>query len=503
MWHKLSLWWFYAGLVAVLLVVDLLVFTLAARRARGLAAHGETTQAIRLLKWVVRLPSIRGEATKLEMRYVLGVCLGEQRLFADAAVQWQKILRYLSSYGWKNLRGLEAEVRIYLADCLEGMGWLEEAKQEREMAQSSLPGRTPTVRSLLAQADLLKAQGKHSEAYAALEQSLSLVSPKNKVQQMDCLMRLMHASLSTGRPDLTVQWAERGLEQAATEPDRIACLRMAGFGHCEQGALDDAERCCRQAQTLAVSTHNVKEENAARVLLASVLQKKGKPAEAIEMCRNIPAAEPMLIRPAHTVWSECLRDLGRFEEAQDILRQARNAPGSGTPSAERRAQSVLALHMAVIASMGEQPAEAFAFLREAAPELSRDEKLGMWVSALGARIYAQLGQPEEGEVQTNAVLRALPRFAHDRMTLKLVYAALARAAFSRADWTRSQELWTLYFAQKPNPNGLPVGYYYQGECALALGDEAGAQAAFQNAQTVNPEMYYARLARRRLDEMMP
>lgn len=501
MLHRLSLWWGLLGLAVILVALDLLVFTLAARRARTLAARGQTAQAVRLLKWTVRLPSIRGEGTKLEARYSLGMLLESKQDFAGAAAQWGKLLRFLRSYGWKNLHGLEAEVRMHLADCLEALGQPEDAAQERTRAQGSLAGRAPTLRSLLSQGALFKQQGKHAVAYTAFEQGLGLVKPNAKSEQGDVMALLAVAAYRTGRPDLVVLWAERAIENGASGTTGIGCRRMAGYGYLGLGDLDRAERCYHQALEAASAAGNAQEEAGTRSFLAGIMRLRGSPAEAMQECRAVITAFPAQAGFALLEYAECLHDLGQFDKALDVMRQAQNAPGSELPSEKRHGRAMLALHMAVTASTAARSSDALALLREAAVELGRDERAGMSVSAVGAWVYAQLGQRENSEAQTQAVLRASPRFADDRASLMLAYSSLARAAFALGDWERSQEFWTLYFAQKPNPNGLPVGYYFQGECALALGHDAEARAAFQEAQTVNPEIYYARLAQRRLDEM--
>ncbi len=507
--HNLNFWSFYMGLLLAVFLLDLLVFALAAKRARRLAAQGQTARAVRLLKWIVRLPSYRGEGAKIDVRYVLGVHLGKERQFADAVMQWQKILRFLYSYGWRNLHGLEADVRIHLADCLEMLGQRDEAEPQRARAQESLDGKKPTMLSLSAQSDLLKIQGKHTGAYNALEQGLRLINPRDRAWRVDFMTRLMLAAYSNGRPDLTVQWAEQTSEYKARYKAAgtvaIGCLRMAGYGYGEMGDWENAERCRQEAQAMAEREHDVNEQQAVRVLSAFLLHKRGLLSESINVCRELLASEPPAIlwarAWAYTLLAECLCDMGRFDEALNAMYEVPSTHSPKLPSAVRRAWAVFSLHMAMIVSAAERPAEALAFLREAASELGRDERLGLWVSAVGACIHAQSGQREQAEIQTEAVLRALPRFAQDHAALLLAYSSLARAAYSLGDWARSQELWTLYFAQEPYPNGLPMGWYYQGECALALGNEAGARAKFQEAQTVNPEFYHARLARRRLDEI--
>ncbi len=500
-WHLLSSQWLWMGLTVALLVSDVLVFILMPRWARRLAAQGQTARAVRVLARVVRLPSVAGDGVKLDARYTLGLYLSNERRFGEAVAQWQTLLAQDLPPSGAGVHGLEADVRRRLADCLEALGQTGEAEQERERARGSLAGSMPTPLSWLSQGKLLKDQRKYAEAYAAFEQGLALVKPNAKPQQVEFMAQLMLTAFDSGRPDLTVQWAERAIANGANGVTGFACWRMAGVGYSDQGNLESAERCYHHARELALSAHDVKQEEQARVTLAGVQQKRGKLTEAMQECRALIEAGPTSDRTAYIIHAECLRDLGRFDEALDVMHQGRNAPGYAVPAQERRMQAVYSLGMAWIASTAERPGEALAFLREAAGELGREEKLALWVSATGARIHAQMEQREDSEALAQAVLRALPKYASDRATLKLAYSSLARAAYSLGDWARSQELWTLYFAQEPYPNGLPVGWYYQGECALALGDEAGARAKFQEAQTVNLEFYHARLARRRLDEI--
>jgi len=95
----------------------------------------------------------------------------------------------------------------------------------------------------------------------------------------------------------------------------------------------------------------------------------------------------------------------------------------------------------------------------------------------------------------------LPSFSQDRATELGVYNHLGRAAFVLGKMAECQEMFRHYLDCRPNPVGLPLAYYWLGECHLRLGETDVAREAFRQAVAPGINSLEARRAQARLDEL--
>ena len=224
---------------------------------------------------------------------------------------------------------------------------------------------------------------------------------------------------------------------------------------------------------------------------------QGQVMEAIEVCTHVIQTTPNPSRTGYIVKSLCLQALGRFDEAMEIMHKAREIPTMKTPRAQWRSDAVKSLAMAQFASKAGRSDEALNYLREAAEELSKDEKLGLAVAATGANIHAQRGNSEDSLPLRDVALKNLPQFSGDRSLTLDIYSQLIQAAYHLQEWTQCRQMWQAYLAFKPYPVWLSIAYYYLGECARMEGDFAQAAELYRQAQSVNPDLHFARLAAER------
>ena len=200
---------------------------------------------------------------------------------------------------------------------------------------------------------------------------------------------------------------------------------------------------------------------------------------------------------------ECLRDLGRFEEALGMHQQACAAPAYAQPAAERRSQAVLALGLTWLkAEMGDGSG-AWEALQRAVVELAREDKLNLWCEATAAWVYALFGQEEQARQKIVQADAGAARFAQDRATLLGTFSSLGRAAYVLEDFRLSQSLWGRYLALEPDIVSKPKGLYFLGNCALRLGQPDAAREMLQQAVSLGVGTYYARLAGEQLRAEFP
>lgn len=438
----------------------------------------------------------------------VGVRLYQQKRYAEAAEAFQSLLKR------RLPAGLEADTRRRLADTLDVLGRAEEAAQERERANAASAGKVRDPLALIAQGDLRGREGRYDEACALFQRALALMTPTPAPGRAYVMAKLVLACHHAGRSGETAQWAEASLANAPEPTIRLVMHRMAGVGHADQGRLKEAEAHYQQALTLAEAGGKPEEIAQSLAQLASLQHKRGRLQDAIESCRRAEAVAPSPARAAPIVEAECLRDLGRFDEARAVFQRMRQGPRYDQPWTERKLQALFALGLCWTEANAECPDDALRYLEEAReglkalsgsvwppPPDSNNDKLGLWCDATEARIQAQRGQEVAARRLMAGVESRLSRFSGDRATLLGANANLGRAAFFLGDLALSREIWERDLALRPNPIGLPFIYFYLGETLLRLGETEQACEAFRQAVAPRIDSYDARRAQSRLNEM--
>ncbi len=179
-------------------------------------------------------------------------------------------------------------------------------------------------------------------------------------------------------------------------------------------------------------------------------------------------------------------------------------------------QALSALGSAWIETRADQPEAALDYLEQAysgfiantstgnvwpSPPQGNDEKLILWCDATKSLALAQRGDVQVSRKVCESVLSRLPQFAQDRATKLGVYHHLGRAAFVSGELVECQEMFHHYLACRPNPVGLPLAYYWLGECYLRLGEADAAREAFRQAVAPGIDSLEAHRAQARLDEL--
>ena len=251
------------------------------------------------------------------------------------------------------------------------------------------------------------------------------------------------------------------------------------------------------------------------MLLANAQKQRGCYEEAIAAARRSRDIARSPTRSDLAVEAECLRDMGRFDEARIVMRQHFDGPRFDEPRLERKMQALGSLGMAWIETRAEQPEAAWKHLEAAREGLKllasptkwppppevREEKLMLWCDATAVNILTQQGRDQEARQLRDSLESSLPQFASDNATLRGTYGHLARASLRIGDLAEARAYCLRYEKCQPSPSIMPTIHYLLGEIALKSGDTDTAREAFTQAVAPGIDSLDARHAQTRLEEM--
>jgi tetratricopeptide (TPR) repeat protein len=438
-----------------------------------------------------------------------GVALFQKKRYAEASEAFRQFLAQAPP------PGLEADTRRRLADALASSGRVEEAAAERELAANIAEASAGDPMALMTKGDLLKRDHRHDAACVAYEQSLRLLPSQPSPGRALLMAKLALAHHDASRPAKTVIWAGASLANKPQDAIRLMMHQMCGAGYSDLGDLERAE--AHYARALAMAEAGGKAEEIAQSLttLASVQRKRGQFETAIGTARLAAAAFAHPGRGAPIVEAECLRDMGRFEEARAVVAAMKQGPPYDRPDVEQRTQVIIALTLAWTEAAADRPEAALAALRGAwdglgvsrdppapiLPSAHEGDKLILYCDATAVRVYAHLGWAEGARRMRESVEARLGRFAQDRAGRLCVYGEFAPAALILGDYARCHSWWQQYLDCQPDVVGQTKAHCGLGEAWSRLGDAQAAREAFTQAVAPGINSLYARRARARLDEL--
>lgn len=440
-----------------------------------------------------------------------GARLYREKRYADAEAHFRQLLeRRLPP-------GVEADTRRRLADTLDILGKPQEATSERAQIEAIVAANPKEARAQQAWGDLLKNKHQYDAACEAYIYALAGTPHSNRPERATIMAKLAHANYDAGRPEETVRWAACSLASFPSPNIRRSMERMSGIGSSDLGDLEKAEQHYRNSLHLSNLSDSAEQVAQDLGILAGVHFKRGQFQEAIAACHQARQMfEGSLSTTACTIEAECLREMGRFEEARAVMAQFRSMPKFDQPKLVHRMEALGALGCAWIEVRADQPEAALAFLEQAragfaaapgtgeawppAPQKG-DDKLLLWCDATKSLALAQRGDTDASRMLRESVLSRLNFFDEDRNTCLLTYSSLGRAAFVLGDLTDCQNLLQQYFDCWPYAPGLLSANYWLGETYLRLGETEAACEAFREAIAPGIDSLDAQRASARLDEI--
>lgn len=369
--------------------------------------------------------------------------------------------------------------------------------------------------ALATQGDLLKRQHRYNEACELFQRALNMMPPIASPGRAQIMAKLAMAHYGAGRSSETLKWAKTSLVNNPNQDIRILMEKMAGIASADQGDLESAEIHYLRALELAEAVAEPDKVASVLALLANVQAKHGQYEAAIPAARRSWELTPTTSRVALAVEAECLRDMGRFDEARAVMARWADGPCHDQPHAERKSQALGSLGMAWIETRAEQPEAAWKHLETAReglqavtnsttwppPPGGSEEKLILWCDATAANIFSQQGNAADAHRLRDSVESRLTPFAGEYATLRGVYGHLARAALRTGDLAECRRYCLLNLDCRPAPSGLPTIHYLLGEVAFRLAETDAARDAFRQAVAPGIDSLDARRAQARLNEI--
>ncbi len=498
-----------AGLAALVAIVLVLIFhrlyflTLPQWAVRKFG-RSNPERLRRYLERVAATPSLLGASQKLLARSKLvGIYLPQGR-HAEAAEHCRANLASLATARARHsadFPALEADIRRRLADCLDGLGKTDEAQEQRQLAAACVDRAPDDALRHLTRGILLEREHRYADACTAFEEALSCVPDSDRPARIECMSHLVIACFNSGRPTESLRWAEQVIALGASGTHLCAAHRMAGVACGNLGRLEESEDHCRRACDVAAGEGKAGEMGQILGRLADIQRKRGKLVEANEAYIQVAAVDPKAVRMAIAVQSQVLRELGRFDEALEVLGRYGDTPKLAIPAHERRIRAVLALDTSRIEAECGRADDAWAHIEEARAELANDAKLGLKCEGAVSWVLAARGLADDSQRVAGEVEARLPEFERDPSTCRGIMYDLGMAACTRGDHESGERCWSRYLELSPDPVHQPTALYFRGECRQHRGDAPGAIADFRQASAMNIDSHHAQLARHALEEV--
>lgn len=381
-------------------------------------------------------------------------------------------------------------------------------------------GESVWVRFWMQRAFFLDRQHKTREAHAAFLLALKLLPFWRKDDRLRAMVSLSTSAFRTGHLQETIRWAERAIEYSklpvtslqtsspqnaphANLATKLVLLRvahtMAGVGYSSSNQLQPAQKHYQHALEIARCEKDVAQEADCLGVLAEILLKQGRLREAMAASERALALDKDS-RSASVALIEALRDMGRFDEARQVVARSLQIRKNGFAEYEAYAHALNYLGLAFIELAAEQPNEGLAALQTARTAL-QDEKIRSWMDGLESVFLAQQGLIEPSRRLASQTEKVLEDYAGDAQTQRTILMSLANAALARGEWRECRRFYERYFQLQPLPTGLAFAYYRLGECARGEGNLSEAKHFYEKVVAYNFETYALARSQQRLKEL--
>ena len=230
-------------------------------------------------------------------RFYLGQ-IAEQAARLEEALRWYDTVATGEHLVAAKVRGAQILLR---------QNKLDDARERLAAARASVPGE---VRLLVAEAQLLRDAGRHTEAFAFLGRAL-----ESQPDQPEILYETALAAEKLGYVDVLERYLRRLI---ALKPDSAQAYNALGYSLADRNLrLDEAAQLIDKALSLAPDDPFILDSK------GWVLFRQGKPAAALDTLKKAFAQKPDAEIAAHI--GEVLWALGRPDEAKAVWRDASKA----------------------------------------------------------------------------------------------------------------------------------------------------------------------------------
>ena len=394
----------------------------------------------------------------------------------------------------------EAKVHLELAICLDLLGRAAEAQAHRQTADDCLDGCPEGMLGWKVQGEILETQRRFAEAAAAYERALDACPADSGDARDELLIRLGLATFNAGRPDETIEWAERAIAEEVSPKRLYSAHRLAAIATINLERPDDSLYHRRRAYELALEGGSAQEIAESLALIGEIYELRSEFDLADSYCQQAQRLCPDDAHLAFMIQAIILRARGRFDEAVQRMEQAIRVGVLASAFHERRRAAAFKTWLAVYKADAGRLAEAWPDLRDATAELQDDPKLSLTCEAAWIFLLAHQGDRDEVLERATSILSRIDSLAPDLAFRRDALELVGEALFHVGEHDRSESCWTYFLMGTPLPIGEPRAYYYLGMCRLHCGDRPGAARAFRRATSRGIDSHFARLAERQLGD---
>jgi len=334
-------------------------------------------------------------------------------------------------------------------------------------------------------------------AYAAFERAIKMSRPTESIYYY-LATELGTTSVSLGRQDLTLYWAEHALSTRLESDVHGSLLNLAGLGARSLGNLDSAERYCAQGLDIARTAGNMKLVSHGMSNLALVYEECGEYDRALTLAREavgLNADEDTLCRSILVV---ILSATGRYKEAIDVLQStiATLKPASTAIYRDRRGS--LMHHLAGITALTGDFENAWRVYEDTGERPGVLQ--GISNSTQGAWLAAGLGRADARERMIKSYAEIEAAHVHPAAVRNHI-KSLVRAAVLLGDADMASRCADQMLNHPQSPTSKSVSWFYVGEAARISGDVAGSRRGYEQSIASGLRNVAVEKARARLSEL--
>jgi len=468
-----------------------LIFHYLPRRILNQVPRTGRDKAIERLRTLARFPSILGASEKRTVYYFMGSELVLARRYADAIAPLQTALDLGLGRETPSIHGR-------LADALEGLGRMEEAEEERRKALTTADDVGMELTVAMARGKDADRTGRPEEAAGYYREVLEQTNSPSLIRLYR--LKLTLAYMKAGDPEQTIYWAEQGINDPTEPVDRhCAYRRLAGYACMTLGWYEDAATYLQASYEDAERAGNHEAAEQTLAGLITLQHSLGHLQEAINLAGGTWPSTGLETRPARAALSQCLLDMGRFEQARAAMLESLGDKPYPIPKTDRGSRHAQLVGLALV-DIAEGNIETAADLIEELLGENHGPKMRLYIQSIWAFLLAETLRIKPATDIMDAIDAEFAAKTPGPTTLRDCYHHLTRAALSTRDFRRAIHYCELRLAVPPHPVGMPSTYCLLGEAYAGLGDVDKAEGAYRQGLSYGIETIWTNRIRRHLED---
>lgn len=487
------------ALVYIIVIVELyeaVVFGWLPGRWVKTGVHGDHDRAVKRLKLLLRLPAILGRPRKYTIRFYIADRLRCARRYDECVDVCQKLL---DDTDGNPAFLLAPNLHLMMADSYDALKNARDAETERMRAFEAADRQPVTPLTLLTKGNIAERLNRYDLAYSVFERAYNELDGRHVSLRPVLIGKLAIAAFQSGRQVETIKWCELGLSNGASSSSAGVFHRMAGLSYGRLGELEKGLAHCRLAFEVGQRENKRRESAQSLACLSGIQRKMGRLDESLENGRKALAIQPDE-RSAKANIYETLMDLGRFDEARDVLVGSAAAGSLPLVHHEKRSSGVESLGCArAYGELGDFGAALDEL--EKVKDVYTDPKMASYCRAMEAWLRAGQGEREQAARLIDESVVAIKKLPELPANRRDSYAMLARAALEMRDFDAAYRFASDFANFEPVPCDVAKGCCLLGDALKGQGNLQGAKLAYEKGLAAGIETVWAKRIRERCAQL--